>query len=324
VVPAQDHSARARRGLAAHCGGWVPRRGGPSGSLARPSRWPTVHARGARRGAVTATEASMVVRAATAHRQLPYCGVDGKGTRAVGGVHRARGITAQLTEEVGRRWGGRERPAQRCSDGRGRHTRARAIQRRPCRSVRGRVRWGASWTEKGGWMRAGRRPSPKTGETVARRLNSLRGDGLRCSERPKGVGRRGSSWARWSEARRLCVEENRRGGGGDRRPLNRWAAWHVEMKKIGAPGSGTRCEGGGSFDKTRGRHARTAASERRCTRRGSGRQRGKRGRERGGWWVGRPVGWVPSISEMRREGERLAGGPNRNLIKFKIVQTVRN
>jgi hypothetical protein len=47
------------------------------------------------------------------------------------------------------------------------------------------------------------------------------------------------------------VEENRRGGGGDRRPLNRWAAWHVEMKKIGAPGSGTRCEGGGSFDKTR-------------------------------------------------------------------------
>jgi hypothetical protein len=253
VVPAQDHSARARRGLAACCGGWVPRRGGPSGSLARPWRWPMVHARGARRGAVTATEASVVVRAATARRQLPYCGVDGKGTRAVGGVHRARGITAQLTEEVGRRWGGRERPARRCSDGRGQHTRARAIQRRPCRSVRGRVRWGASWTEKGGWTPAGRRPSPKTGETVARRLNSLRGDGLRCSERPKGVGRRrGSSWARWSEARRSCVEENRRGGGGDRRPLNRWAAWHVEMKKIGAPGSGTRCEGGGSFDKTRG------------------------------------------------------------------------
>jgi hypothetical protein len=32
------------------------------------------------------------------------------------------------------------------------------------------------------------------------------------------------------------------------------------------------------------------------------------------------MGWVPSISETRRAGERQAGGPSRNLIKFQIVQ----
>jgi hypothetical protein len=44
----------------------------------------------------------------------------------------------RLTEEVGRRCGGGERPAWRSSDGGG--WLARAIRRRPCRSVRGRVR----------------------------------------------------------------------------------------------------------------------------------------------------------------------------------------
>jgi hypothetical protein len=42
------------------------------------------------------------------------------GSRAMGGVHRARWETARLTEEVGRRWGGGERPARRCSNGGGR------------------------------------------------------------------------------------------------------------------------------------------------------------------------------------------------------------
>jgi hypothetical protein len=43
VVPAQDHSAGVRRGLVARYGGRVPWRGGPSGGLALPSWWPTVH-----------------------------------------------------------------------------------------------------------------------------------------------------------------------------------------------------------------------------------------------------------------------------------------
>jgi hypothetical protein len=41
-------------------------------------------------------------------------------TRAVGGVHQARWEMARLTEEVGRRWGGGERPAWRRSDDGGR------------------------------------------------------------------------------------------------------------------------------------------------------------------------------------------------------------
>jgi hypothetical protein len=36
--------------------------------------------------------------------------------------------------------------------------------------------------------------------------------------------------------------------------------------------------------------------------------------------VGQPAGWAPSVSEMRRAAERLAGGPGRNLFKFNIVQ----
>jgi hypothetical protein len=56
----------------------------------------------ARRGVVTATKADAVVQVAMAHRWLPWYGVEGKGMRAVGGVRRAIGIMARLTEEVGR------------------------------------------------------------------------------------------------------------------------------------------------------------------------------------------------------------------------------
>jgi hypothetical protein len=42
-------------------------------------------------------------RVAMACQWLPCCGVEGKGMRAVGGVRWARGTTARLTEEVGRR-----------------------------------------------------------------------------------------------------------------------------------------------------------------------------------------------------------------------------
>jgi hypothetical protein len=36
--------------------------------------------------------------------------------------------------------------------------------------------------------------------------------------------------------------------------------------------------------------------------------------------VGRPAGEAPSVSEMRREGERMAGGFGCDLIKFEIFQ----
>jgi hypothetical protein len=56
-----------------------------------------------RRGAVTAAEAGAVAWAATAHRWLAQHGVEGEGTRKVGGVCRARRETVRLIEEVGRR-----------------------------------------------------------------------------------------------------------------------------------------------------------------------------------------------------------------------------
>jgi hypothetical protein len=64
-------------------------------------------------------------------------------------------------------------------------------------------------------------------------IEFVEGGGLWCSERPKGVGRRrGSSQARWSEARRSCVEENQMGGGGSGGLSSggRRAARHVEKK----------------------------------------------------------------------------------------------
>jgi hypothetical protein len=56
----------------------------------------------ARQGAVNMVEAGAVARAATAHRRLAWHGVLGEGTRAVGGVRRARRETVWLTEEVRR------------------------------------------------------------------------------------------------------------------------------------------------------------------------------------------------------------------------------
>jgi hypothetical protein len=45
-------------------------------------------------------------------RWLTCCGVEGEGTRAVGGVRRAKWEVAQLTEEVRRWWGGGEQSAR--------------------------------------------------------------------------------------------------------------------------------------------------------------------------------------------------------------------
>jgi hypothetical protein len=72
--------------------------------------------------------------------QLMCCGVEGEGTKAVGGVCQARGEVALLTEEVGRQWGGGEQPTQQRSDGRGRLSRAGKTPVSTCRLVRGRGR----------------------------------------------------------------------------------------------------------------------------------------------------------------------------------------
>jgi hypothetical protein len=112
------------------------------------------------------------------------------------------------------------------------------------------------------------------------------------------------------------VEGNRRGGGGGVWwPLERRAASSSARGEGGKMGARAIARGvrerGVSSGKTRGRWARAAADEQRSARRGAGRRWGKRGRERGGWQVGRPIGWAASISETRRAGERLAGGPGR-------------
>jgi hypothetical protein len=71
---------------------WRPiRRPGPAVAAAHSAR------------GVTATEVDAVARAATAHRRLAWCRIEGEGVRVVGGVCRARRETVRLTEEVGRR-----------------------------------------------------------------------------------------------------------------------------------------------------------------------------------------------------------------------------
>jgi hypothetical protein len=57
-----------------------------------------------------------------------------------GRVHRARWEMAWLTEEVGHRWGGGERPAWRRSDGGGRSDDGWRCSTLPCGSMRGRKR----------------------------------------------------------------------------------------------------------------------------------------------------------------------------------------
>jgi hypothetical protein len=61
-----------------------------------------------------------VAHRSRARRRLACRGVEGEGTRVVGGVRRARWELARLTKEVGRRLGGGERLARRCFDGGGR------------------------------------------------------------------------------------------------------------------------------------------------------------------------------------------------------------
>jgi hypothetical protein len=64
----------------------------------------------------------------------------GRGQGHEGG---GRGVPGKMCNDVahrGGRWGGRERPARWHSGGGGWLVRARVIQRRHCRSVRGRVR----------------------------------------------------------------------------------------------------------------------------------------------------------------------------------------
>jgi hypothetical protein len=67
--------------------------------------------------------------------------------------------------------------------------------------------------------------SPETGETVARRSNLPRGNGLWCSEWPRGVGRRRGepvSALEWGEA--VGRGQNSNGRRGVRWPLKRQAA----------------------------------------------------------------------------------------------------
>jgi hypothetical protein len=83
--------------------------------------------------------------------------------------------------------------------------------------------------------------------------------------------------------------KGRRGGG----PVASQAAGgdrlgHMERGNLGARVAAWGVMGG--FGKTRGRRAHAAAGERPRARRGAGRRRGKRGRERGGWPVGQPTG----------------------------------
>jgi hypothetical protein len=78
----------------------------------------------------------------------------------------------------------------------------------------------------------------------------------------------------------------------------------VERGKIGGPGSSVRCERGGQASarpRAGGRGLQPVS--------GAGWRWGKRGRERGGQWVGRTAGGAPSVSETRSVGERLDGGP---------------
>jgi hypothetical protein len=81
-------------GVVAHRAAWPGRRGGPGCTCAMRAR--------AQRATVIGAEVGAVARVAMARRWLPCCGVEGKGTMAVGGVCRARGIMARLTKEVGR------------------------------------------------------------------------------------------------------------------------------------------------------------------------------------------------------------------------------
>jgi hypothetical protein len=133
-VLAQDHSAGARRGLAACCGSWVPRRGG----LARPSRWPTVHAHGARAGATGRGHRGRSRRGGAGGHGLPTAPfLRGRGQAHEGG---GRGASGKMSNDAAHR-GGRVSVRWQGETGAAAFRwLVRAIRRRPCRSVRGRVR----------------------------------------------------------------------------------------------------------------------------------------------------------------------------------------
>jgi hypothetical protein len=82
-------------------------------------------------------------------------------------------------------------------------------------------------------------------------------------------------------------------GGGVRRPLKRQAVSGSARGEGGGFGAraaarGVREGGGMSSGTTRGHRTWVVAGERLRAHQVAGRQRGKRGRERGGWRVGRP------------------------------------
>jgi hypothetical protein len=105
---------------------------GPQSGPHAAARRPAAHGRLSR--------GSAVARRPRAHRRLACRGVEGDGTRAVGGVRRARWEMARLTKEVGRRWGGGGRLARRCSDGGGRSNGGWRCSTLHCGSVSGRKR----------------------------------------------------------------------------------------------------------------------------------------------------------------------------------------
>jgi hypothetical protein len=95
------------------------------------------------------------------------------------------------------------------------------------------------------------------------------------------------------------------------------------MKEEGRPGHGGRLSWGPQ--------ARARAVGRLQPRDGgAGSRAGEAGEERegresgGGWLVGQPMEWVPPVSEGKREGERLVGGPRLRLNVFKLDQKCSN
>jgi hypothetical protein len=151
------------------------------------------------------------------------------------------------------------------------------------------------------------------------------GNGPGGSERLRASARGwGSSRACWSEARRLGMDEieGEEGGSSGLSSCGWQVARHVERGKNGAWAVARDVREGGELRQDPGPAGagcgRWAAPRTSWCKAATGKERG----ERGGWPVGWPAGWAPSINEMRRAGERLAGGPSRNLIKFKTFQTV--
>jgi hypothetical protein len=132
-------------------------------------------------------------------------------------------------------------------------------------------------------------------------------------------------------------EERRRGrnrcGGIGRRPFSGRRHASEERDGGGGPVSARPCEGGGGpghgVRSSWGPRTRARAVGWRQPGDGDARSRAgeaeeeREGREsEGGWPVGRPVEWVPPVSEGKREGERMAGGPRVAVKCFQIGSKV--